>query len=192
MYPLALLCASLMGLTTFSRLSKTRRKRAVPGDWATPEAVQSFTTLNTTQSLSPESRAVALDPSGDLVLAGGSDGKANVFSIHQNKIVQELEVGSRVTDALWLGSRPALATSAGTVQIFENGVETSRFSGHAGEVTALALHPSGEILASTGIDKSYIFYDLTSSLQALQISTDCGNTKQSSLQSIQSQLLTIA
>ena len=164
----------------------------MPEDWATSETVQSFTPTSTTQGSSPGSRAVALDPSGDLVLTGGSDGRANIFSIHQNKIVQELEVGSRITDALWIGSRPALATSAGTVHIFDNGLEKSTFSGHAGEVTALALHPSGEILASVGIDKSYIFYDLTSSVQALQISTNCGKMNPCCLQSSKTQPLTIA
>lgn len=88
--------------------------------------------------------------------------------------MQELAAGSPITDALWAGNRAILGTSAGAVKIFENDVEISSFSGHAGEVTALALHPSGEILASVGVDKSYIFYDLSSSTQALQMSTDSG------------------
>ena len=83
-------------------------------------------------------------------------------------------MGASVTNTLWAGNKAIVSTSAGLVKVFENGLETSSFSGHAGEVTALALHPSGEILASVGVDKSYIFYDLTSSVQALQISTDSG------------------
>ena len=63
------------------------------------------------------------------------------------------------------------------VKAFENGVEVSSFSGHAGAVTALALHPSGDILASVGVDKNYTFYDLTSSVQVLQISTDSRKTR---------------
>ena len=117
-------------------------------------------------------RAVSVDANGDLALLGGSDGTTGVFSLSQNKLVQELPVGSSVTDALWAGSKAIVSTSSGVVKIFENGVELSSFSGHAGAVTALALHPSGDILASVGVDKSYIFYDLTSSIQILQISTD--------------------
>ena len=117
-------------------------------------------------------RTVSVDASGDLALLGGSDGIAGVFSISQNKLVQELPVGSSVTDALWAGSKAIVSTSSGVVKAFENGVEVSSFSGHAGAITALALHPSGDVLASVGVDKSYVFYDLTSSSQVLRISTD--------------------
>lgn len=90
--------------------------------------------------------------------------------------MQELAVGTTITDAIWAGNKAIVGTSAGTVKAFENGVETSSFSGHAGEVTALALHPSGDIFASVGMDKSYIFYDLMSYTQALQITTDSCKT----------------
>jgi len=161
-------------LTKSIRLSKTRRKRTVPEDWATRETLQSFTPLHSPKSALVGARTFALNPSGDLALLGGSDGKAGVFSIEAGQIVQQFEAGSPITDALWVGSKAVLGTSAGAVKVFENGMEVSSFSGHAGEVTALALHPSGEILASVGPDKSYIFYDLTASVQALRVSTDSG------------------
>ena len=120
---------------------------------------------------------VSVHANGDLALLGGSDGVAGVFSISQNKLDQELPVGSPVTDTLWAGSKAIVGTSSGTVKVFENDVEVSSFSGHAGAVTALALHPSGDILASVGVDKSYIFYDLTSFVQVLQMYTDSGKTR---------------
>lgn len=158
------------------RLSKTRRKRAVPEDWATPDAISNFSPKQQSKSLYAGARTVSVDASGDLALLGGTDGIAGVFSISQNKLIQELPVGSPVTDTLWAGSKAVVGTSSGKVKAFENGVEVSSFSGHAGAVTALALHPSGDILASVGVDKSYILYDLTSSSQVLQISTDSGKT----------------
>ena len=98
-----------------------------------------------------------------------------MYSLSENNVVHELEVGSgTVTDAVWAGDRAVFATSAGNVKIFDRGSEIASFSGHAGRVTALALHPSGDILASVGVDKTYIFYDLTTSTQALQIATDSG------------------
>ncbi|CAF9908442.1 hypothetical protein IMSHALPRED_006674 [Imshaugia aleurites] len=157
---------------TQEKLSKTRRKRAVPEDWATPGDIANFTPTQKSKPLYTGARAISVDGSGDLALIGGSDGIAGVFSISQNKLVQELPVGSPVTDTLWAGSKAIVGTSSGTVKAYENGVEVSSFSGHAGAVTALALHPSGDILASVGVDKTYIFYDLTSSVQALQIATD--------------------
>lgn len=95
-----------------------------------------------------------------------------------------MPIGSSVTDTLWAGSKAIVGTSSGTIKTFENGIEVSEFSGHAGAVTALALHPSGEILASVGADKNYTFYDLTSSVQVLQISTDSGKTSHNLRRSI--------
>ena len=154
------------------RLSKTRRKRAIPEDWATPDNISNFTPTQKSKSLYAGARTVSVDASGDLALLGGSDGKAGIFSISQNKLVQELSTGSSVTDTLWAGSKAIVGTSSGLVKAFENGTEVSSFLGHAGAVTALALHPSGDILASVGVDKSYAFYDLTSFAQVLQIPTD--------------------
>ena len=89
-------------------------------------------------------------------------------------MIQEFSVGSSVTDSSWAGNRTVTGTSAGTVKIFEDGNELASFSGHAGEVTGLALHASGDILASVGVDKSYILYDLISSAKLLQIFTNSG------------------
>ena len=162
---------------TVLRLSKTRRKRAVPEDWATPDFISNFAPTQKAKSLFTGARTVSVDASGDLALFGGSDGIAGVFSISQHKLIQELPVGSSVTDTLWAGSKSIVGTSSGMIKVFDNGVEVSSFSGHAGAVTAMALHPSGDILASVGVDKSYIFYDLTTSVQVSQIFTDSRMTR---------------
>ena len=114
-----------------------------------------------------------MNTSGDLVLVGGTEGKAKIYSISQRSIIQEFGAGSgAITDTIWVGDRAVLATSTGEVKLFENGSEIAHFTGHAGEVTAIAIHPSGDILASVGVDRSYIFYDLTSFSQATQVVTD--------------------
>ena len=109
------------------------------------------------------------------MLIGGTDGVAGVFSNSQRQMTQTLKGGSgSITDGLWAGHRPVIATSSGAVKVFDNGLETGNFTSHAGEATAVALHPSGDILASVGIDKSYVFYDLTSSTPATQVYTNSG------------------
>lgn len=158
-----------------ARLSKTRRKRAVPDGWVTSEALQTFKVLTTSDSLPPGPRSLSLDASGDLALVGGTTGQAGVFSISQNKILHEFsEVASVgfVTDSLWAGSLAVFATSSGEVKIFDNGSEVSKFHEHTGEVTALAVHPCKDILASVGADKSYVLYDLKTSTKATQIFTN--------------------
>ena len=116
-----------------------------------------------------------MDVSGDFALVGGATGTAGIFSISRNTILHELfEAGSvgGVTDSLWAGNLACFATSSGVVKIFEKGSEVSSYYKHAGKVTALALHPSKAILASVGVDKSYVLYDLTTSAPAMQIFTN--------------------
>lgn len=48
------------------------------------------------------------------------------------------------------------------------------FTSHAGSANGLALHPSGDILASVGVDKSFVFYDLVGGSSVTQVYTDSG------------------
>lgn len=82
--------------------------------------------------------------------------------------------GGAVTDALWFDDKAVLATSSGAIKVFENGQEVVAFTSHAGAANALAMHPSGEILASVGADKSFVFYDLVGAKPVTQVYTDCG------------------
>ena len=147
----------------------------MPDDWATPDTLQNFKLRNQSEPLYPGSRSIALNATGESVLLGGSDGAAGVYSITEKQVTQTLKGrNGSVTDGLWAGNRAIIARSSGVVQVFENGSEISHFSSHAGGVTALALHPSGDILASVGVDQSYVLYDLTSLAPATQIFTDAG------------------
>ncbi|KAF2087854.1 Prp19-domain-containing protein [Saccharata proteae CBS 121410] len=158
--------------TTHKELSSTRRKRTVPEDWATPDNIQSFDSTQTTEPLYPGGRTLSLDKSGDLALLGGSDGVAGVYSLSQKQAVQALKAGSAVTDGVWYESRPIVATAAGAVKVFEDGNEVAQLGSHAGAVTSLSMHPSGDLLASTGVDKSYMLYDLSSMKLLTQVYTD--------------------
>ena len=115
-----------------------------------------------------------MDTSGDLALFGGADGDVTVFSMAKAKAMHHMKAGAAVTDALWAGKTAVVSTTSGEVKGFSGKKEAFHFSSHAGQATALALHPCEEILASVGVDKTYIFYDLTSSSQILQISTNTG------------------
>ncbi|KAF1345985.1 WD40-repeat-containing domain protein [Delphinella strobiligena] len=158
---------------TQKQLSSTRRKRAVPEDWATLETLQAFDTKHTSESLYPGSQSLAIDETGDLVLLGGADGVAGVYSLSQGQLVQTLKCGGgAVVDGLWYGTKPVVALSTGSVKVFDSGNQVASFDQHAGAVSALALHPCGDILASVGVDKSYILYDLESLKPITQIFMD--------------------
>jgi pre-mRNA-processing factor 19 len=112
---------------------------------------------------------------GDLALFGGTDGVAIVYSLSKQETVQSIKVGSgSVTAAVWWETRPVLALSTGAVKVFDDGKEIGSFSTHAGSANDLALHPSGDLLASVGADKSYIIYDLTSLTQVTRVFTNSG------------------
>jgi pre-mRNA-processing factor 19 len=118
---------------------------------------------------------LALNPSGELAIVGGIDGVAGIYSISEKCVVASLKGGGgSITDTVWIGSKAAIVTSAGVVKIFEDGAEVASFNSHAGEATAVAAHPTGDILASVGVDKSYILYDLTTKSVITQIFSDSG------------------
>jgi len=160
---------------THETLSKTRSKRPIPEGWATGEAIQTCKSRASSEALYPGGRSLSLDPSGDLALIGGVDGVAGVYSLSQQRVVRTLKTGGgSVTDAVWAGSKAVVASSSGIVKVFENEAEIVSFSSHAGGVTALAVHPTGNVIVSVGVDKSYVLYDLTTSSAVTQVFSDSG------------------
>ncbi|KKY23944.1 putative cell cycle control protein [Phaeomoniella chlamydospora] len=159
---------------TQEALSKTRRKRPVPEDWATGEEIATYAPATTSEALYPGSKVLALDASGDNALVGGSDGIAGIYSLSQKRVLRALKGGNgSITDGVWAGSNPVIATSTGKVKVFDGQQETASFEAHAGVATSLAVHPSGDIVASVGVDKSYILYDLSTSQILRQVYTGC-------------------
>ncbi|KAF1943724.1 ubiquitin-protein ligase E4 [Clathrospora elynae] len=157
---------------TQQRLFATRRKRAAPDGWTSADSISTFDVAASTESLYPGSTSLALHESGDLALFGGADGVAGVYSLPQGKVVHALKAGSAVTATAWWSSRAVVATSAGTVKIFEDATEIAQVASHAGPVVALALHPSGRMLASAGADKRFAIHDLSSFQTVAQVYVD--------------------
>jgi pre-mRNA-processing factor 19 len=79
-----------------------------------------------------------------------------------------------VTDATWAGDKAVVSSATGSVKVFENGAEVASFNAHAGEATAVAVHATGDLVASVGVDKSYVLYDLATNKVASQIFSDAG------------------
>jgi pre-mRNA-processing factor 19 len=106
---------------------------------------------------------LAVHAEGDTALVAGNDGACGVISLPDNRVLHALDLGkSAATSGIWAHNRTVVATTKGSVKVFENGQETHSFSNHAGSANAVALHPSGSIVASVGDDQSYALYDLES------------------------------
>lgn len=144
----------------------------MPKEWADSELIEKFGVATTSKALYPGATSLAVDKAGQLVIVGGSDGVAGVFSIPENKVEQSFKAGSAVTDAVWYNSQPVVSTASGAVKVF--GDKETTFTSHAGSANGLALHPCGDILASVGVDKSFVFYDLAGGKAVTQVYTDSG------------------
>jgi pre-mRNA-processing factor 19 len=104
------------------------------------------------------------------------DGVAILYSLEQKQILHTLKSGEgNITAALFWEQKPVLAMSTGAIKIFENGDVMGEMLVHAGAATDISLHPSGDILASVGEDKSIVFYDLTTMKKATRIFTQSGS-----------------
>jgi pre-mRNA-processing factor 19 len=101
-------------------------------------------------------------------------GQAVIYSTAEDKVELSIPVEEPITDAAWAETRVIFATGQGSVKVFEEGNQVASLSEHAGAATALGLHPSGEILASVGTDKSIVFYDLVAQKRAARAYTDAG------------------
>ncbi|KAK6384632.1 hypothetical protein LTS17_002195 [Exophiala oligosperma] len=161
-----------------ARLSKTRRKRPVPEEWATAESISAYVPLSSSEPICTGGGTVlAVHESGDLAIVAGRDADATVFSLSQNRPLQLLNGGSgSITSGLWAQDKAVIATSTGTVKVFEAEEEVASFSTHGGSVNGIALHASGSILASVGDDKTYTLYDLEENQKLTQIQSDSALT----------------
>ncbi|KAF4831095.1 Pre-mRNA-processing factor 19 [Colletotrichum tropicale] len=155
-------------------LSKGRKKRPVPEGWATPDDVASLDTVASTST--PLSQASSLALEGSYAAVGARDGQAAIYSVEAQQVERQVAVNEPVLDSAWTGSKLIFATSKGSVKIFESGAEIASLSEHAGPATSLSVHPTGELLASVGSDKSIAFYDLHALRRVSRAYTDASLT----------------
>ncbi|KAI8625634.1 WD40-repeat-containing domain protein [Xylariaceae sp. FL1651] len=159
---------------TQAKLSKSRKKRPVPEGWTSPDDIATFA-IDVSNSL-PIAKPTTLTSEGDYAAVGGLEGEVAIYSVESDKLERSFTVGEPVTDSIWEGSRLFYSTAKGSVKVFENGSEIASFTDHAGPATGLAMHPSKEILASIGADKSFVFYDLAHLQRATRVYTNTALT----------------
>lgn len=160
---------------TQERLSSTRRKRPVPEDWVTADEIQTFDLKSSVDSQFTGSKTLAADQTGDFFLCGDSDGTIGIYDVQSGAFTTRSNLGAgAILGGTWCNDKQAVATSTGIVAVAQEGAVQAKFQQHAGAATAVASHPSGEILVSVGYDKSYVVYDLASMKVVTQIFGDIG------------------
>lgn len=163
---------------TQERLSTTRRKRPVPEEWATGNELQTFDVKASVDTQFTGAKTLASDSTGDFFLCGDSDGTMDIFDLQQGAFTTRSNLGAgAILGGAWCNDKQAVSTSTGIVAVAQDGAVLAKFHQHAGAATAVASHPSGDILVSVGYDKSYIVYDLSSLKVATQVFTDIGRPR---------------
>ncbi|SPO03104.1 related to non-snRNP spliceosome component (pre-mRNA splicing protein PRP19) [Cephalotrichum gorgonifer] len=147
---------------THQKLSKGRKKRPIPEGWATGDHVSAFKTESSTSLPFSQISGLAIEGQGSFAAVASHTGDVAIYAIDEGKVERQLTVDDPVTDELWAGTRLIVATAKGSVKLIDGGKEVLSVTEHAGAVTALSLHPSGELLASVGADKLVVFYDIAS------------------------------
>lgn len=160
---------------TQQSLSATRRKRPVPEGWATGEEVASYEVKNEIDSQFTGAKSLAVDVTGDFFLCGDSDGAVGIYDLKNGAFTTRNNLGAgAVLDGVWANDKIAVATSGGNVLVAVEGSVQAKFHQHAGAANAIAAHPCGDLIASVGVDKSYVLYDLHTSTVLTQIFSDSG------------------
>ncbi|KFY57628.1 hypothetical protein V496_06371 [Pseudogymnoascus sp. VKM F-4515 (FW-2607)] len=154
------------------RLSKGRRKRAVPAAWATRADVAAYEVVAKAEA--GDVVFVDVDAAGTQALVGGSDGAA-VVDVQTGAVAETLAKGESVAAGAWAGEKAVLLVKAGNggvVKVFEGAKEAGAIAAHAGPVNGVAVHPTGDVVASVGKDKSFVVYDLESLKAVAQVYTE--------------------
>lgn len=160
---------------TQERLSGTRKQRVVPQDWATGEQLESFDVATSVDTQFTGAKHLSTDATGDFFLTGDSDGTMGIFDLAAGAFTTRSNLGAgAILSGAWANDKQAVSTANGTVVVAQEGAIQGKFQQHAGAATALATHPSGELLASAGYDKSYIVYDLSTMHVLTQVFGDIG------------------
>ncbi|KAK5083629.1 hypothetical protein LTR05_006132 [Lithohypha guttulata] len=156
-------------VSTQQELMKTRRKRPVPAEWATPDTISLFKPVRTVETSCSDPSFLSVRKSKSTAIIGSRHGGAYTISLADGTVSTVASNADAITAGTWVGSRIAIGTSSGKVKIIENGDEVASFGSHTGQVTGLSLHPSGEILASVSSDKTYAIYDLKQNQSVTQV-----------------------
>ncbi|GHJ87554.1 hypothetical protein NliqN6_3956 [Naganishia liquefaciens] len=166
---------------THAALSSTRKKRKPAPGYATLADVKAFTQQTTVPSLHatkpPGITALDVAADGQLAVTGGADKTVHVYDFASGKTLATLKGHTKPVKQVALvepqggagAARLAVSCSADkTVKVWSEADDGAKWSlqhnltGHKGEVSGLAVHPSGRLVAAGSTDETWSLYDLTS------------------------------
>jgi len=166
-----------------TELSSERKKRQTSPTLAKAEDLKDYRPTgshNVHKASAPGVLAVDLHPNEDLILSGGVDTQTLVFSLSANKIVNTFgEHKKAVVDVMFHPAHNiAFSTSAdGTAKVWplQKGKKSVyTVTTHNADVTACALHATGDYWATSSLDNSWAFHDISNNRTVAQVQADAG------------------
>lgn len=167
---------------THQTLSATRKKRKVPAGYVTTAEVKTFKATHTVPSLHSSSPAGItslavshINPSQ--FLTGGNDKIVQLYDRSTDKVLASLKGHTKKVNHVTLREKEGDSTlliSAGADKMAKiwahdtvsgEYIAKSTIRTHKGELSGVALHPSGSILALASLDKTYSLHDLSNFTQ---------------------------
>lgn len=167
---------------TYSTLSATRKKRKAPAGYATSAQVKIFKATHTVPSLHSSSPAgitslAVSQTNPSQFLTGGNDKIVQLYDKNTDKVLASLKGHTKKVNHVTLRDKEGDATlliSAGADKMAkiwshdtasDEYIVKSTIRTHKGDLSGLALHPAGTILALASLDKTYSMHDLTNFTQ---------------------------
>jgi len=167
-----------------TELSAERKKRQASVALAKAEDLKEYRAIssnNLHKASNPGVTTIDLHPAEDLLLSGGRDGQALVYSRSAGKIVNTLaEHKKTVTQVLFHPTQQlALTASAdGTAKVWNlaegKGKSIFTVTTHNGEVTGCTLQATGDYWLTSSLDGSWAFHDIPNGRTLTQVSADVG------------------
>ena len=150
-----------------------RKKRKAPPGYTTADQVKSYAQINHVPSLHstkpPGITALDLASDGKTILTGGADKVVQVFDLESSKVVGTLKGHTKPVTHVAFREDPnamlAVSSSADKhVRIWgqDGGKWSSKanLGGFKGDVTGLAVHPSGNFVSAASTDSTWQMFDL--------------------------------
>ncbi|WWC58690.1 uncharacterized protein I303_101234 [Kwoniella dejecticola CBS 10117] len=171
-------------METNQALSSGRKKRKPAPGYSKADQVKGFTQISHVPSLHATKPAgiTALDVAqdGNTVVTGGVDKAVQIFDLEASKVLGTLKGHTKaVTHVAFREkegeSKLAISASADkTVKIWgeDEGKWSNKasLSGHKGEISGLAIHPSGSYFAAGSSDSTWSLYDIEQATEIVKYS----------------------